>query len=446
MEKPDPSRKASPIFIVGVWRSGTSLLASLVNQHPEIALMYECAALDFPRALEKLRMKGGWLERQEFFNQALSRHRLIFGGSLRGLEQVATPEDLYRVFAAGKSATHWGEKAPTYARRLRLLAEKYPQGSIIVIWRDPVEIVRSIRQAGQETRYFRRRGILARTLGHLERMLADTAFLAQRGHRLLHADYDALVNDTEGTMRRICAFIGVEYHARMATLEGADFSTLIPSAIHKHLCNGVIARQTNSAGLPPKLSAKLSRFQNRALRLRGLTDKCGDEPSAGEIFRVRLSSGFWFTWDSAKRVLFEFLPLAWLRSYRMLKAMFAAPNAPSRRLTRGELAGNIATITAAYGILALNLYFKFAKPNLQFLPLTLLSCGALTLVIHRNWGLFVGGVAAFSVPVAQWFADTDYANPATLVWNSLMRFAVLAIFVFLLDAARANSSARNQTS
>jgi len=31
----------NPVFVVGVFRSGTSLLYSLLNQHPEIGLMYE---------------------------------------------------------------------------------------------------------------------------------------------------------------------------------------------------------------------------------------------------------------------------------------------------------------------------------------------------------------------------------------------------------------------
>ncbi|MCU1303513.1 MAG: Sulfotransferase family, partial [Candidatus Sulfotelmatobacter sp.] len=32
---------SGPIFVVGIWRSGTSLLYTLMNQHPQIALTYE---------------------------------------------------------------------------------------------------------------------------------------------------------------------------------------------------------------------------------------------------------------------------------------------------------------------------------------------------------------------------------------------------------------------
>ncbi len=35
------SMSPGPLFVVGMWRSGTSLLYALLNQHPQIGLMYE---------------------------------------------------------------------------------------------------------------------------------------------------------------------------------------------------------------------------------------------------------------------------------------------------------------------------------------------------------------------------------------------------------------------
>ena len=50
---------AGPVFVVGIWRSGTSLLYTLLNQHPLIALMYEA---DLP-LLKQLfyRLPAKWL-------------------------------------------------------------------------------------------------------------------------------------------------------------------------------------------------------------------------------------------------------------------------------------------------------------------------------------------------------------------------------------------------
>ena len=40
-ENQNPEMRSGPLFVVGMWRSGTSLLYALLNQHPQIGLMYE---------------------------------------------------------------------------------------------------------------------------------------------------------------------------------------------------------------------------------------------------------------------------------------------------------------------------------------------------------------------------------------------------------------------
>src|SRR5580698_4167667 len=98
------SMNQNPVFVVGVFRSGTSLFCSLLNQNPKIALMYECDVWNFPRPLLKYRFKRKWAERIEFYNQALSRHRLVDETDLRGLDEIRVPLDLYRRFGEMKGA------------------------------------------------------------------------------------------------------------------------------------------------------------------------------------------------------------------------------------------------------------------------------------------------------------------------------------------------------
>src|SRR6267378_6772080 len=65
-----------PLFVVGMWRSGTSLFYALLNQHPQIALLYEGdLPLLWPLFLGR-RAKMDWPERWEFWNSALTRHQI----------------------------------------------------------------------------------------------------------------------------------------------------------------------------------------------------------------------------------------------------------------------------------------------------------------------------------------------------------------------------------
>ena len=191
---------SSPVFVVGVLRSGTSLLYALLNQHPQVALMYECDVWNFPEAFCGIRFKRDWLRRQEFYNQALSRHRLTFGDSLRGLENVRAPEDLYRVFSEGKDKPLFGEKSPFYCAHLQRLVRRYPGCRFILLWRDPVEIYRSVLRAGRKERFFRRRGILSRLIFYREQMIRQAARLERAGVRLCHVTYADLIGRHRGNL------------------------------------------------------------------------------------------------------------------------------------------------------------------------------------------------------------------------------------------------------
>ncbi len=244
---PAPNGQSSnPVFVVGVFRSGTSLMYALLNQHPRIALMYECDVWGFPGLGGRQRFSGDWLERQEFYNQALSRHRLIFGGKLNGLENIRTPDDLYRCHSSSKDAQLWGEKSPVYAARLVQLARRYPQASFILIWRDPVEVYRSIRRAGQKSPFFRRPGMLHRLIYDHEKMVCEAGQLQRAGARIHHISYDDLVDRTEATCRATCDFLDVAFEQQMLNLQCADFSAVYQTANHEFLRRGVIERQNYS--------------------------------------------------------------------------------------------------------------------------------------------------------------------------------------------------------
>src|SRR5271154_4519682 len=99
-----------PVFVVGVFRSGTSLLCSILNQNPGIALMFECDVWNFPRPLLKYRFVQNWAERIEFYNQALSRHKMVTATNYEVLESIRDPLDLYHCYGAMKGAVVAGEK------------------------------------------------------------------------------------------------------------------------------------------------------------------------------------------------------------------------------------------------------------------------------------------------------------------------------------------------
>src|SRR5215470_7057400 len=102
-----------PLFVLSVWRSGSSLLYTLLNQHSQIGLLYEGDLPHLNRYLRGHFQDGSWRERWEFWNQGPSRH----GIAIENLPaQVADAWEatrvVYQEVSRRKQATIWGEKTP----------------------------------------------------------------------------------------------------------------------------------------------------------------------------------------------------------------------------------------------------------------------------------------------------------------------------------------------
>ena len=198
--------------------------------------------------------------------------------------------------------------------------------------------------------------------------------------------------------------------------------------------------------LRPKIVAKLERFHARWARLtqgwfaRKAPATVSPEPSFPERFFHKTAGAALFKLHQMKRLLFEFLPLPWLRMYRQTKAWFllkTPASARPRTSLRKCFAEHWATIVASFGVLGLiGLAHYLSNPHILFIPFYLIPCAVLTLILDRRWGIAAAAVACVIGPLVQFFGDADYAHPIVLAWNSTMRFLLYCVVVWLLDRVR----------
>jgi Sulfotransferase family len=211
-------------FIVGLGRSGTTLLRLMLDSHPALAIPPEThfapevirmcrrqrpSAEELADHLAGLRRWGDFgIGRDEILE------RLRAG---RSLDAATVLRAFYELYAEHQHKPRWGDKTPGYTARMRRLARTLPEARFVHLIRDGRDAALSRARASGKTvkptraaERWRQRIEEARTQG------------AQVPH-YIEARYEDLVRDPEGTLRRILSIAELDwdpavlrYHERAA--------------------------------------------------------------------------------------------------------------------------------------------------------------------------------------------------------------------------------------
>jgi LPS sulfotransferase NodH len=256
------SMRSGPLFVVGMWRSGTSLLYALLNQHPDIGLMYESDMLVLKPLFMIPRKSKFWLRKVDAWNNALSRHKIDAAAIDPDITDLPNAfRAVAEQYAGKKGATVWGCKSPTYYDYMTQLSDWYPDAKFIVIWRDPADVCRSIVRAAAKSPWFAQKGMDLRAILGYRRMKREADELVRRGAKIYQVQYDDLTRDTNATLTSICEFIGVPFDPKMTSLEGADRSAVYSGDHHAGVKSStIVADRVRPEVLSPELKAKVERY------------------------------------------------------------------------------------------------------------------------------------------------------------------------------------------
>ena len=200
-------------FIVGVARSGTTLLRLQLDAHPDLAIPPETY---FGSVLRGLATRN--LGPAELLD-AIWRlpHRDDFG---IGREELATrfeeiPEwtpgeglrAYFGLYAARWGKRRWGEKTPAHCLHMDLLAEHLPEARFIHIVRDGRDVAASLRGLPFAPGDGSIEAIATAWRGHIRRARE----LAQRVPHYREVRYEHLVSEPELVLHEVCAFVELPF-------------------------------------------------------------------------------------------------------------------------------------------------------------------------------------------------------------------------------------------
>lgn len=324
--------RVAPIFVTGVWRCGATLLYLLLNQHPDIALLFES---DLPVLWPMFRMPWGresWLDKWEYWNASVSRHDLnpaLLAST--GWSLAEAFESAGRQFAAQRGKTRWGCKSPTYFDQIHNLASIFPKAKFVVVWRDPEEICKSALKAaksGNSGLWFTRPGTLHKLMTASGVLKKQVDKAVARGASVCQLHYQDLVGDTECVMRVVCDFLEVEFDPALTVLKTADRSAIF-KGVHHDLARGasIVSEERHYPALPPQLAGKIAGYRSLWRKQYGDGWLLNQDASETEVRKPnllergcdRLRYLLLRTLDVFPRLAFSILPLSVWQTYRKFK-------------------------------------------------------------------------------------------------------------------------------
>jgi hypothetical protein len=216
----------APFFIVGSGRSGTTLLRMMLCSHSRISIPPETwylldllkrFSIDRPLTAAEIESAASIVAHQ------CNRPEMRLGaqGFRRELSQLTAPhlrdlpEIVYRWHMRAEGKARWGDKTPRYIEIVPELGRLFPNARFIFLLRDGRDVAKSFQNAHWVSRWLHentREWITA--LDYQQRWTR-----AGLGERILLVRYENLVLETEGTLRKVCRFLGEEFEPQMLLWE-----------------------------------------------------------------------------------------------------------------------------------------------------------------------------------------------------------------------------------
>jgi Sulfotransferase family len=255
-------------MIVGVGRSGTTLLRLMLDAHPYLAVPPETGFL-LPLAG---RRNGAEISAEELGSVLTGFHTWgdfglpaeLFRRELLALRPFSVPEGVrlfYRLYAQRHGKARWGDKTPGYGRQIEEIEAVLPEAHFIHLIRDGRDVAVSLREVwfapGQDI------PTLAR---HWAEGVEATRAAGRRCRQYLEIRYEDLVLDTRRTLQRVSDFIDLPfavemeaYHRKARQRLGEVRNQLLPDG-STVITRGQRLHQHRWTSVPPQ-AARIGRWR-----------------------------------------------------------------------------------------------------------------------------------------------------------------------------------------
>jgi Sulfotransferase family len=219
----DEGRPPVP-FVVGMNRSGTTLLRMMLDAHPDLTIPPETHFV--PDLIKAAREDDATPESaleamtsaREWGDFGFSDEEML--GRLRALPEIKpgpAVRTFYAAYTEQQGKPRWGEKTPTYVQKMKLIQRAIPEARFVHVIRDGRDVALSVLD--RTVRELTAGVIAKRWRKKITKAREDSPQL----EHYIEIRYEDLILDTEPVLRSVCEFIELpwddsllSYHERSA--------------------------------------------------------------------------------------------------------------------------------------------------------------------------------------------------------------------------------------
>ncbi len=212
------SERAPFPFVVGMNRSGTTLLRMMLDAHPDLTIPPEthfvpdtikAAKADgaTPRSvLEAMKAHREWGDFEISDEEMLGRFE-----ALPKLRPGPAVRSFYEIYSERQGKPRYGEKTPTYVQKMKLIQRALPEARFCHVVRDGRDVALSVLD--RTVRDLTAADVAKRWQKKVTKAREDSPQL----NHYTEIRYEDLILDTEPVLRRVCEFFELSWTDELLT-------------------------------------------------------------------------------------------------------------------------------------------------------------------------------------------------------------------------------------